>query len=190
MHIQFAGDFKVLRKREEVYRFLTDPERFCPVLPDFKSIEKQDETHFIVTVSVGISHIRGNAKIKMELAEAECPRRAVYVGKGDVVGGIATLTADFDLEEDAEGTKLHWKGESQVVGRVASIGGGLLEPLAKKNLTRLIEGLQAALSSEAQPANAVEAEASPAGMDHLPGLPQAVEVPSAPGVEPAPGGSQ
>jgi carbon monoxide dehydrogenase subunit G len=158
MHIQFAGDFSVSKMREEVYSFLTDPQRFCPMLPDYKSMEMQDDSHFIVTVSIGISHIRGNAKVRMELAEAEFPVRAVYMGKGDVPGGSTILTAGFDLEEQPGGTKLLWKGETQIVGRLASLGGGLLEPLAKKNLHKLITGLQAALSSDGQPAHAAEPE--------------------------------
>ena len=148
MHMDFSGDFTVNKSGEEVYAFLTDPERFCPVLPDYKSMQRDDDTHFTVVLSVGISHIRGDAKVKMRLAEARQPVRAVYEGKGDVVGGMATLTAGFDLEPQAEGTKVIWKGEAQVVGRVASLAGGLLEPLAKKNLMKLIEGLQTALTDE------------------------------------------
>jgi len=148
MRMDFAGDFTVNKTGQEVYKFLTDPERFCPVLPDYKSMQKEDDTHFTVVLSVGISHIRGDAKVKMRLAEANCPLRAAYEGKGDVVGGTVTLTAGFDLEPQAGGTKVIWKGEAQVVGRVASLAGGLLEPLAKKNLMKLIEGLQAALAAE------------------------------------------
>lgn len=150
MHMDFAGDFTVNKTGEEVYRFLTDPERFCPVLPDYKSMQKDDDTHFTVTVSVGIAHIRGDAKLKMTLAETNQPVRAVYVGKGDVVGGTATLTAGFDLEPQGPATKVMWKGEAQIVGRVASLAGGLLEPLAKKNLMKLIDGLQAALNEPTQ----------------------------------------
>jgi carbon monoxide dehydrogenase subunit G len=39
-----------------------------------------------------------------------------------------------------------WSGQSNVMGRIASLAGGLLEPLAKKNVQRLIDGLQKALS--------------------------------------------
>jgi carbon monoxide dehydrogenase subunit G len=125
---------------------LTDAERFCPLLPDYKGMTKDDDNHFTVTLSVGISHIRGDAKVKMTLTETEKPIRAVYQGKGDVAGGTATLTAGFDLEKVPDGTKVIWKGQAQVVGRLASLAGGLLEPLAKKNVQRLIDGLQAALA--------------------------------------------
>jgi carbon monoxide dehydrogenase subunit G len=146
MQISFGGDFTVRKTGEEVYNFLTDAERFCPLLPDYKGMTKDDDKHFTVTLSVGISHIRGDAKVKMTLAETEQPVRAVYQGKGDVAGGTATLTAGFNLENVPDGTKVIWNGQAQVVGRLASLAGGLLEPLARKNVQRLIDGLQAALA--------------------------------------------
>ena len=153
MNIRFTGDFMVRKTRQEVYAFLTDPERFCPILPDFKRMTTEDDKHFTVTLSMGISHIRGDAKLKLTLAEATPPSHALYVGRGDVVGAMVTVSAGFDLEEAAGGTKVVWKGESQIVGRLTSLAGGLLEPLAKKNLMKLIEGLQAALAD--QPKEAV-----------------------------------
>jgi carbon monoxide dehydrogenase subunit G len=146
MEIGFGGDFTVRKKPEDVYDFLTDADRFCPLLPDFQSMQKQDDKNFVVNLRVGISHIRGDAKVKLTLLEAERPRRAVYQGKGDAAGGTVTLTAGFDLEKTPDGTKVIWKGQAQIVGRLASLAGGLLEPLARKNVQKMIDGLQAALS--------------------------------------------
>jgi carbon monoxide dehydrogenase subunit G len=95
---------------------------------------------------VGISHIRGNAVVKMSLAEERPTDHAVYEGKGEVPGGTSTLRAGFDLVPEGAGTKVVWKGEAQIAGRLPSLAGGLLEPLAKKNVQKLIDALQAALS--------------------------------------------
>ena len=146
MVISFGGDFVVRKKPEEVYDFLADPNRFCPLLPDYQSMKAEDGKHFAVTLRVGISHIRGNATVKLTLAEEDRPRHALYQGKGDVAGGTVTLSAGFDLDKTGEGTKVTWKGQAQIVGRLASLAGGLLEPLAKKNVQKLIDGLQAALA--------------------------------------------
>lgn len=146
MEIKFGGDFTVPRNPEEVYAFLVDPNRFCPLLPDYQSMEILDEQNFLVKLSVGISHIRGTAAVKLTLVEADRPTRALYEGKGDVPGGSATLRAGFDLEAAAGGTRVRWSGQSTVVGRIASLAGGMLEPLAKKNVQKLIDGLQKALS--------------------------------------------
>src|SRR5258707_421856 len=43
MAIRFGGNFEVTRSPEEVYDFLTDPNKFAPLLPDFQSMDIQDE---------------------------------------------------------------------------------------------------------------------------------------------------
>jgi carbon monoxide dehydrogenase subunit G len=95
---------------------------------------------------VGISYIKGAADMKMELTQADRPKRAQYKGQGSVAGGNASMIAGFDLSPAGGGTKVAWQGEAQVFGRLASVAGGLLEPLGKKNVQKLIDGLQAAMS--------------------------------------------
>jgi len=158
MAIKFSGEFEVKKQPEEVYDFLTDPNRFAPLLPEFQSLSVQDLTHFAVKVNVGISYIKGAADVKMELSEADRPRRAQYKGQGAVGGGNVTMVAGFDLAPIADattgatalgtivGTKVNWQGEAQIFGRLASVAGGLLEPLGKKQIQKLIDGLQAALA--------------------------------------------
>lgn len=146
MGIKFGDEFRVARKREEVYDFLTDPKRFAPLLPDFESMKVENDTNCTVNAKVGVSHIRGTASVRLHLKEAQRPRHALYEGKGSVAGGTVNLTAAFDLQEDGEGTRVAWRGEAQLFGRLIALAGGLLEPLAKKNVEKLIDGLRTALS--------------------------------------------
>jgi carbon monoxide dehydrogenase subunit G len=144
--IKIAGEFEVRKQPEEVYDFLTDPNKFAPLLPEFQSITVQDPTHFTVKVNVGISYIKGVADVKLELTEGRRAQRAQYKGQGSMAGGNVTVVAGFDLAPAANGTKVAWQGEAQVFGRLTSIAGGLLEPLGKKQVQKLIDGLQAALT--------------------------------------------
>lgn len=145
MAISIDGSFQVARSREEVFDFLTDPNKFAPLLPDFQGLEVKDDKNFTVKVKVGVAHIRGTAAVQLQLVEADKPQRALYKGKGTVAGGNATLIASFDLEEEGAGTEVRWQGEAQIFGRLTSVAGGLLEPLAKKSVQKLIDGLQQAL---------------------------------------------
>ena len=145
MAIKFSGNFEVQKTPEQVYEFLTDPNKFAPLLPEFKGMSVQDPTHFTVKVNVGVSYIKGTADVKMELTQAERPSRAQYKGQGSVAGGSVSLVAGFDLAPNANGTNVAWQGEAQIFGRLTSVAGGLLEPLGKKNVQKLIDGLQAAL---------------------------------------------
>jgi carbon monoxide dehydrogenase subunit G len=146
MAIKFGGEFEVKRTPEEVYDFLTDPNRFAPLLPEFRSVTVQDPTHFLVKVNVGISYIKGAADVKMDLVEADRPKRAQYKGHGSMAGGNVALDAGFDLSPSQVGTRVGWKGEAQIFGSLASVAGGLLEPLGKKQVQKLIDALQAALA--------------------------------------------
>lgn len=146
MAIKLGGEFEVKRAPEEVYEFLTDPKRFAPLLPDFQSVTVHDETHFNVQVKVGISYIKGTADLNLRLADGERPKRAEYKGEGKVAGGNVAITAGFQLSPAGESTKVVWQGEAQVFGRLTSVAGGLLEPLGKKNVQKLIDALQAALA--------------------------------------------
>lgn len=146
MAIKFNGEFAVQRTPEQVFDFLTDPQKFAPLLPEFQGMTVEDPTHFTVKVNVGVSHIKGTANVRMELAEAVRPSRAQYKGQGTVAGGNVSLVAGFDVSPNGDGSRVAWQGEAQIFGRLTSVAGGLLEPLGKKNVQKLINGLQAALS--------------------------------------------
>ena len=146
MAIKFAGEFEVKKMPDDVYEFLTDPNKFASLLPEFQGLAVQDATHFTVKVNVGISYIKGTADVKMELTEAQRPQRAQYKGQGSMAGGNVSVVAGFDLAPVASGTRVAWQGEAQVFGRLTSVAGGLLEPLGKKQVQKLIDGLQAALT--------------------------------------------
>ena len=156
MAISFSGEFTTPRTQEEVFDFLSDPNKFAPLLPDFQNMTMQDSTHFTVKVKVGVGNIRGSAEIKMELAEALKPQRAQYKGQGTAVGSQVNVIAGFDLTANGDGTKVLWQGETSVFGKLASMAGGMLEPLGRKNIQKLIEGLQKALSQPVTSAPSTE----------------------------------
>jgi hypothetical protein len=144
--IKFAGELEIKKPPEEVFDFLTDPNRFAALLPDLRNLSVQDATHFNIKVDFGISYIRGSADVKIELAEADRPRRAQYKGQGSLVGGNVTVVAGFDLSPTTGGTKLNWQIDAEISGRLASVAGGLIEPLGKKLIHKVNDRLQAALS--------------------------------------------
>lgn len=177
MAITFSGEFTTPRSPDAVYEFLSNPNKFGPLLPDFESMTVQDPTHFTVKVRVGVGNIRGSAEIKMELAEATRPRRAQYKGQGTAVGSQITLTAGFDLSPAADSTRVAWQGEANIFGKLASMAGGMLEPLGRKNIQKLIDGLQKALA-EAAPLTAGEVATQVQGLGTP--VPEALQ-PDAPG---------
>jgi carbon monoxide dehydrogenase subunit G len=114
--IKFAGAFDVRRTPEEVYDFLTDPNKFGPLLPEFRGLTVEDAEHFSVKVNVGISYIKGIADVKMQLSDSQRPTRAQYKGQGSVAGGNVSMVAAFNLAASEQEQKLPGKERPRFSG--------------------------------------------------------------------------
>lgn len=151
MGIKFDGSFAVPVSREEAYAMLADPEKFAPLLPTYKSLEMEDDKTAIVKVKVGVGKIRGTATIALVLEEEHPPTRAAYSGKGKIMGGAFNLATAFDLIDGPDGgTTVEWEGELDMFGKLVSLAGGLIRPIAKKDIERLIDALRGALTPGGQ----------------------------------------
>lgn len=150
MSIKFDGEFTVTASPAEAYALLSDPKIFAPLLPTYKSLEVRDERTADVTVEVGVGKIRGSAVVTLTLEGEEPPRRAAYSGKGKVMGSAFNMLTSFDLEEVAGGgTLVKWEGDLSMFGKLVALAGGLIRPLAKKDIQRLVDAIQVALSPKA-----------------------------------------
>lgn len=147
MAIEFDGAFTVAATREDAYAVLSDPQKFAPLLPTYQSLTMKDDGSAEVKIKIGVGKIRGTAVVNLTLEHSEAPVRAAYVGKGKVMGGAFNMGTAFELE-DAEdgGTLVKWRGDVTMFGKLVSLAGGLLKPIAKKDIQRLIDAVQGALS--------------------------------------------
>jgi carbon monoxide dehydrogenase subunit G len=140
--MKLHGVFEVSRGRPEAYAFLTDPANVAAALPD-TSIAEVRPDGFTVEARVGVGPMRGTMSTRLDVVEREPDCRALYRGQARGLGSIVDLSAGFDLEEiPGGGTRVDWSGEANVSGRLASVAGGLLEPLARKNIERFITAVQ------------------------------------------------
>jgi CO/xanthine dehydrogenase Mo-binding subunit/carbon monoxide dehydrogenase subunit G len=147
MEMKFNGEFKVDQSRDKVFAILSDPQKFAPLLPTFHSLEMKDERTALLRVKVGIGRIRGTASTELTLDEAEAPLRARYIGQGKVMQGVYKMISSFELEEDGKGTLVKWQGETQLVGKILSLAGGGMSGYAEKEINKLVNSLQNALSA-------------------------------------------
>lgn len=148
MAISFNGEFTVDASREQAYEFLSNPEKFAPCLPTYENIEMKNDRTGDVTVKVGVGKIRGSAVVELTLKDEHAPDHAAYDGKGKIMGSAFNLATSFDLDEtESGGTTVKWAGDLTMFGKLVALAGGLIKPLAKKDIKRLVDALQGALSS-------------------------------------------
>ena len=148
MAINFNGEFSVDASPQEAYDFLSDPRKFAPCLPTYENLEMKDDRTGDVTVKVGVGKIRGSAKVELTLKDEKSPVHAAYDGKGKIMGSAFNLETSFDLEDrEGGGTLVKWAGDLSMFGKLVALAGGLIRPIAKKDIKRLVDALQAALST-------------------------------------------
>ena len=148
MGIKFDGEFTVTSSAADTYAFLADPEKFAPCLPTFKSIEVKGPKTALVKIAIGVGKIRGTAGITLELDDSGAPECAAYDGKGKIMGGAFNFATNFKLEPTDTGTLVRWEGDLSMFGKLVALAGGLIRPIAKKDIKRLITALQTGLSPE------------------------------------------
>ena len=146
MAIEFSGDFVVKTPQKEAFAVLSDAARFSPMLPTYQSCEACDDGTSNVAVKVGVGKIRGTAIVNLALVDRQPPRSATWAGKGKILGGAFTLGAGFDLDEVGPSeTQIRWNGNVTIFGRLTSLAGGVLQPIARKQIDELIGAIRAAL---------------------------------------------
>ena len=149
MGIKFEGEFSVPVSQEETYAFLADPEKFCPCLPTYQSLEIVDPKTANVTVGIGVGKIRGKSTVQLTLDKENPVTQAGYAGKGKVMGGVFNFTTEFDLEPADSGTLVKWVGDLSMFGKLVALAGGLIRPIAKKDIQHMIDAIQTALTPKA-----------------------------------------
>jgi carbon monoxide dehydrogenase subunit G len=147
MAISFNGEFTVAASPQEAYDFLSDPRKFAPCLPTYEHLEMKDDRTGDVTVRVGVGKIRGSAVVELTLKDEKSPVHAGYDGKGKLMGSAFNLETAFDLEAaEGGGTVVKWVGDLNMFGKLVALAGGLIRPIAKKDIKQLVDALQAELS--------------------------------------------
>jgi len=143
--MHFEGTFDVKVQREKVFDFLMDAKNLSACIPGLQKLEVNSPNDFTVVVQAGVSFIKGDFTIRLELVDRERPSYARLVAGGSGMASTIDLDATMELSEIDGGTSLKWRAEAKIGGRIALVGQRLISGAAEKIVTQLFDNLRSNL---------------------------------------------
>ena len=130
--MNLEGRFFVPRPRDEVWALINDPDVLRRAIPGCQTLETVDDG-YAATVTVSIGPVKARFSGRVQLLDIEAPESYRIVGEGN--GGIAGFAkggANVRLQEENGGTVVHYTVDANVGGKLAQLGGRLIESTSRK----------------------------------------------------------
>jgi 2-furoyl-CoA dehydrogenase large subunit len=142
------GEAKVAAAPEAIWKMLLDVDTLASIIPGCHGVQKLSDTHFKADVTLGVGPVKGRYKAEIKLSDLDEPRAATLTGSVSGALGTGGGAGRVALAPDAGGgTVIRYSYEAAVGGKVAAIGGRLLDGAAKA----IIGQFFAALARRAAP---------------------------------------
>jgi uncharacterized protein len=133
MAMTMQGEVTLPANRERVWAALNDPDVLKACIPGCQELEKVSETEFRATAKVSVGPVKATFKGGVHLTDLDPPNGYTIAGEGQGgVAGFAKGAAKVRLDDVEGGTKLTYDVDAQVGGKIAQLGGRLINGVAKK----------------------------------------------------------
>jgi carbon monoxide dehydrogenase subunit G len=129
-----TGQVMLPADRATVWAALNDPAILKQSIPGCQELEKTSDTEFTATAKVAVGPVKATFKGKVNLTDIDAPNGYRISGEGQGgVAGFAKGGAKVRLDDgDDGGTRLSYDVEAHVGGKLAQLGGRLINGVAKK----------------------------------------------------------
>jgi carbon monoxide dehydrogenase subunit G len=160
--MEMAGERRIAASPQRVWEALNDPEVLRQCIPGCQSLEKEADDRFNAVAEIKIGPIGARFKGAVTLSELDPPNGYTISGQGNGgVAGNAKGTAKVRLSADGAGTLLAYQVDAQVGGRMAQLGGPLIDATARNMADKFFTKFGEVVGGDA--AAAAPAVSTPAG---------------------------
>lgn len=128
-----TGEQMVAAPRQRVWEALNDPAVLAQCIPGCQSLDRDGDNRFVAAAEVKIGPIGARFKGAVELSDLDAPNGYTITGSGNGgVAGTAKGGAKVRLSDAAGGgTLVAYEVDAEVGGRMAQLGGPIIDATAK-----------------------------------------------------------
>ena len=174
--MQMTGEQTIAAPRQKVWAALNDPEILRQSIPGCQSLEQDGDGRLNAVVAVKIGPIGARFAGAVTLSELDPPNGYTITGEGQGgMAGSAKGGAKVRLADAPGGTLLSYTVEAEVGGRLAQLGGPMIDATAKQLAGKFFTQFGTILAPATAPKAPAPAAAAPAPAFAAParGLPAA-----------------
>jgi uncharacterized protein len=147
MALDMNGEYIIQVPRATVWSALNDPKILQQCIPGCESLEQVSETEFAVVARLAVGPVKARFKGKLRLQELNPPMAYTLVGEGEGgIAGFAKGNAAVVLVDAGGRTKLSYRAQAQIGGKLAQLGQRLIAGTAKKIADLFFANFAAALA--------------------------------------------
>lgn len=135
--------------RETVWAALNDPRILQAAVPGCETFEADGADSYKVVLAASVGPIKARFSGRMALRDLRPPEGYAlsFEGTGGAAGN-AKGTAEVHLYPEGESTRLVYRSEAQVAGRLAQVGARLIDGVARKMAAAFFKRFTDALLNE------------------------------------------
>lgn len=151
--MDMTGEQRITASRQKVWAALNDVEVLRQCIPGCQAIEKNSDTDMTAKVMLAVGPVRATFSGKVTLSDLDPPNGYKISGEGSGgVAGHAKGGATVTLKEDGpNATILNYVVKADVGGKLAQVGGRLIDSTAKKLAGEFFEKFGSIVGGPAEP---------------------------------------
>ena len=131
--MELKGEYRIPAPRDQVWAMLNDPGVLRDCIPGCESLEGSPAEGFSARVTTKVGPVKATFNGSVALSNVNPPGSYTISGEGKGgVAGFAKGGADVHLAADGTDTLLTYVANAQVGGKLAQLGGRLIDSTAKK----------------------------------------------------------
>jgi uncharacterized protein len=149
--VRIEGSYTFEAPQEAVWQALLDPEILAKTMPGCEKLEKVGENQFNGVMKIRIGPMQGEFKGGVVLSDLNPPNGYQMKVSGRGPSGFMDGTGLIRLEGQDGSTVMHYEGDAQVGGSIASVGNRLMDRSAKALVLQSLEQLNQQIMARQKP---------------------------------------
>ncbi len=149
--MEMISEQRIPAPREEVWAALNNTDVLQAAMPGCESFEATGDNEYLAKITAKVGPVKARFKFKVSLQDIDPPQSYVIVGEGQGgAAGFAKGAATVMLAADGEDTILSYSVKASVGGKLAQLGGRLIDGTARKMADEFFSNFIAILLPENQ----------------------------------------